>query len=118
MLSTLKVRAAYDSVNNILHDVFDMSSSKSASWKRFPIGELAKKRKALSEEYMAAESETVRLQDEVNIAQRDVNKLKKGILYQLGYGKFKFERVSFFNAHCVIGLYILVALKLRHYYLY
>ena len=30
---------------------------------------------------------------------------------------FKFERVSFFNAHCAIDLLIVVALKLRHYYL-
>jgi outer membrane murein-binding lipoprotein Lpp len=56
-----------------------MSSSKSVSWKRFPIGELARKRKALREDYMAADSETARLQDEVNIAQRDVNKLKKKV---------------------------------------
>ena len=55
-----------------------MSSSKSVSWKRFPIGELARKRKALREDYMAAESETARLQNDVNIAQKDVNKLKKG----------------------------------------
>jgi outer membrane murein-binding lipoprotein Lpp len=52
-----------------------MSSSKSVSWKRFPLGELARKRKALREDYMAADSETARLQDEVNIAQREVNKL-------------------------------------------
>ena len=52
---------------------------QAVSWKRFPIGELARKRKALREDYMAAESETARLQNDVNIAQKDVNKLKKRV---------------------------------------
>ncbi|XP_028403961.1 uncharacterized protein LOC114526558 [Dendronephthya gigantea] len=56
-----------------------MPSNKSASFKRFPIGDLARKRKELKEDFLAAESETARLQNEANIAQKDVNKLKKRI---------------------------------------
>lgn len=54
-----------------------MASNK--SWKRFPIGELARKRKALKEEYLASESETARLQEEVNVTHKNVNKLKKRV---------------------------------------
>ena len=53
-----------------------MSSSKAASWKRFPIGELAQRRKALKEQYIAAERETSMLQDKVNIVKKQANELK------------------------------------------
>ena len=62
-----------------------MPSNKSASWKRFPIGELARKRKELKDDSLAAENETGRLQDEVNIAQKDVNKLKKRVGSNISY---------------------------------
>ena len=55
-----------------------MSSDKAVAWKRFSIGELARKRKALKESYLAANSETVRLQNELNVAQKDVNKITEG----------------------------------------
>ena len=48
-------------------------STKTASWKRFPIGELA----LLKESYMEANAEI--LQNEVDVVQRDINKMSKKV---------------------------------------
>lgn len=62
-----------------------MASNKAVSWKRFPIGKLARKRRTLKESYLAADSETVRLQNELNVIEKDVNKMAKSVgkLYNL-----------------------------------
>ena len=54
-----------------------MGTNKVASWKRFPIGELARQRKLLKENYLESDAKRAKLQKELNIVQKDVTKISK-----------------------------------------
>ncbi|XP_028394468.1 uncharacterized protein LOC114518661 [Dendronephthya gigantea] len=56
-----------------------MCSDKAASWKRFPIGELARKRKLLKENYIAADVKRAELANELDSVQHDIDKMSKRI---------------------------------------
>ena len=54
-----------------------MDTNKAASWKRFPIGELARQRKLLKENCLESDAKRAKLQKELNIVQKDVTKISK-----------------------------------------
>ena len=56
-----------------------MGTNKAASWKRFPIGELARQRKLLKENYLESDAKRAKLQKELNIVQKDVTKISKRV---------------------------------------
>jgi hypothetical protein len=56
-----------------------MHNNKAASWKRFPIGELARKRKRLKESYVEADVKCGKLQSELDCVQKDIDKLSKRV---------------------------------------
>ncbi|CAB3988096.1 Retrovirus-related Pol poly from transposon, partial [Paramuricea clavata] len=56
-----------------------MSSNKAASWKRCPIGELARKRKLLRDSYLQADVKRVELVNELDCVHHDIDKMSKRI---------------------------------------
>ena len=56
-----------------------MGTNKAASWKRFPIGDLARQRKLLKENYLESDAKRAKLQKELNIVQKDVTKISKRV---------------------------------------
>jgi hypothetical protein len=55
------------------------SINKAASWKRCPIGELARKRKLSRESYLEADVKRVELVNELDCAQHDIDRTAKRV---------------------------------------